>query len=116
MASHSQFEFIGNLTRDAAGRKTGNEFRAIFDLAVDRGVKQAGGPKTKVTDYFRIKCFDVLAENAVRYLGKGSEVFVRGRIEATKIGQGDEARYGVDFIADKIVYLTTKAPEPAAGQ
>ena len=114
MASHSQFEFIGNLTRDASGRKTGEEYRAVFDLAVDRTTKQSAGPKKKTTDFFRIKCFDVLAESAVRYLGKGSEVFVRGRIEATKFEQAGETHYGIDFVADKIVYLTTKAPE--AGQ
>ena len=109
MASHSQFEFIGNLTRDASGRKTGEEYRAVFDLAVDRATKQSAGPKKKTTDFF-----DVLAESAVRYLGKGSEVFVRGRIEATKFEQAGETHYGIDFVADKIVYLTTKAPE--AGQ
>lgn len=114
MASHSQFEFIGNLTRDASGNKTGSELRVVFDLAVDRVSKSGDGVKTKTTDFFRIKCFDLLAENAARYLGKGSEVFVRGRIEATTVARGSETRYGIDFIADKIVYLTTKAPE--AGQ
>ena len=45
----------------------------------------APGPiKQEQTDFFRIKSFGGLAENAGKYLGKGSKVFVQGRIEPTK--------------------------------
>lgn len=112
--SHNQFQFIGNLTRDADVRHTesgGN--RGIFDLAVNRAWRNASGEKQEATDYFRIKSFGANAENAGKYLGKGSKVFVEGRLETTKYEKDGKTEYGIDFIAEKIEYLDTKAP---AGQ
>ena len=51
-----------------------------------------------------------LAENAGKYLGKGSKVFVQGRIEPTKYEKDGKTEYGFDFIAEEIEYLDTKAP------
>ena len=82
--SHNLFQFIGNLTRDTDVRHSENSARAVFDLAVNRVWRNAAGAKQEQTDFFRIKSFGGLAENAGKYLGKGSKVFVQGRIEPTK--------------------------------
>jgi single-strand DNA-binding protein len=76
--SHNLFQFIDNLTRDAETRQNENTLRAIFDLAVNRlwRRRSANADKLEVADYFRIKCFGSLADNAGKYLGKGSKVFV----------------------------------------
>jgi single-strand DNA-binding protein len=66
--------------------------------------------KKEQTDFFRIKSFAGLAENAGKYLGKGSKVFVQGRIEPTKFEKDGQTEYGFDFIADVIEYLDTKEP------
>ena len=78
--SHNLFQFIGNLTRDTDVRHSENSARAVFDLAVNRVWRNAAGAKQEQTDFFRIKSFGGLAENAGKYLGKGSKVFVQGRI------------------------------------
>lgn len=70
----------------------------------------AYNPKQEQTDFFRIKSFGGLAENAGKYLGKGSKVFVQGRIEPTKYEKEGKTEYGFDFIAEEIEYLDTKAP------
>jgi single-strand DNA-binding protein len=108
--SHNQFQFIGNLTRDANVRHSENSVRAIFDLAVNRIWRDRAGEKQEQTDFFRIKAFAGLAENAGKYLGKGSKVFVQGRIEPTKFEKEGKPEYGFDFIADVIEYLDTKDP------
>ena len=109
--SHNLFQFIGNLTRDTDVRHSENSARAVFDLAVNRVWRNAAGAKQEQTDFFRIKSFGGLAENAGKYLGKGSKVFVQGRIEPTKYEkEGQKAEYGFDFIADVIEYLDTKEP------
>jgi single-strand DNA-binding protein len=108
--SHNLFQFIGNLTRDTEIRQNENTSRAIFDLAVNRVRRNANTEKQEVSDYFRIKCFGQLADNASKYLGKGSKVFVQGRIEPTKYENNGTTEYGFDFIAEKIDYLETKAP------
>jgi len=113
--SHNRFQFIGNLTRDADLRQIENatNCRATINLAVNRPKRPGDTPSV---DYFRIKCFNALAENAAKYLGKGSEVFIEGRIEQTKYQKDADTKleYGIDFIAEKIEYLNTK--KPAASQ
>ncbi|MDF7677064.1 single-stranded DNA-binding protein [Neisseriaceae bacterium ESL0693] len=110
--SHNQFQFIGNLTRDVEVKHSdsGNS-RAIFDLAVNRVWRNASGEKQEQADFFRIKAFNVLAENAGKYLGKGSKVFVQGRIEPTKFEKDGKTEYSIDFIAEGIEYLDTKPPK-----
>jgi len=86
--SHNLFQFIGNLTRDTEFRQSETSKRAVFDMAVNRTWRGEGGEK----------------------IGKGSKVFVQGRIEPTKYEKGDKTEYGFDFIAEEIEYLDTKAP------
>ena len=108
--SHNQFQFIGNLTRDTDVRQSESSVRAVFDLAVNRVWRNAAGARQEQTDFFRIKSFGGLAENAGKYLGKGSKVFVQGRIEPTKFERNGRTEFGFDFIAEAIEYLDTKAP------
>ncbi|ENM2238630.1 single-stranded DNA-binding protein [Vibrio cholerae] len=109
--SHNMFQFIGNLTRDTELHNSqGGSNRAIFDVAVNRTWGK-GADKQERTDFFRIKSFGATADSAARYLGKGSKVFVQGRIENTRFEKDGKTEFGTDFIAEKIDYLDTKAPE-----
>lgn len=110
--SHNQFEFIGNLTKDAKLSNAGQSPVATFDLAVDRVWYGADGQKQTTVDFFRIKCFAALATYAGKYLGNGSLVFVQGHIQPTKWEKDGQTYHGFDFIATKVVYL--KTVEPAA--
>lgn len=107
--SISKFQFIGNLTRDTEYNPEGNA-PAIFTVAVDASHKK-NGVKVEETDFFRIKCFDQMAANAAKYLGKGSLVYVEGRIKPTVFERTPgNKEYGFDFIATFIDYLDTKEP------
>ncbi|EHW7386056.1 single-stranded DNA-binding protein [Escherichia coli] len=109
--SHNQFQFIGNLTRDTevVHSDSGSQ-RAVFDIAVNRAWRNNAGEKQERTDFFRIKTFGANCEAHRKYLGKGSKVFVQGRIENTKYEKDGKTEYGTDFIAEEIEYLDTKAP------
>ncbi len=112
--SVNEFRFIGNLTRDTELRYTGNGTAvATFDLAVDKQWQNSDGEKQEKTNYFRIKAWGKQAENAGKYLGKGSQIHVAGSIENTKFERGGETIYGQDFVASQIDYLNTKAPAGA---
>lgn len=108
--SHNQFQFIGNLTRDTevVHSNSGGQ-RAIFDIAVNRVWRNNAGEKQERTDFFRIKSFGSGCEAHGKYLGKGSKVFVQGRIENTKYEKDGQDVYGTDFIAEEVEYLDTKA-------
>ncbi len=114
--SHNQFQFIGHLTKDAQQAASGQAPMTAFDLALDRVWRSADGQKQEAADYFRIKCFDALATNAAKYLGKGSQVFVQGHIQPTKYEKDGATVYGFDFIATKIEYLKTNEPGASSGK
>ncbi|CAE6823705.1 Single-stranded DNA-binding protein [Paraburkholderia aspalathi] len=109
--SLNKFQFIGNLTRDTDVRYTGNDTTlGIFDLAVTDEWRDGKGEKQEKTNFFRVKTWDKTAENAGKYLGKGSQVYVEGRIENTTFEKNGVTVYGMDFIAEQVQYLRTKPP------
>ncbi len=120
--SLNKFQFIGNLTRDTEVQYPSNsEPCGIFNLGVNQTWRDADGNKKEKSNFFRIKCWGKTAENAGKYLGKGSKVFIEGRIENTEYEKAGQTVYGTDFVADYIEYLETKPPggrsrAPASGE
>jgi len=112
MKNLNRFQFIGNLTKDTELRYTAKSPPiAIFDIAVNGSYKdgETGGSKD-YTDFFRIKVWGKAAENAAKYLGKGSQVFVEGSMRNTEYESNGHKNYGNDYVADTIQYLNTKSP------
>lgn len=73
---------IGRLTKDPEvryGSESGNAV-AVYTLAVNRQFKKPGEPEA---DFIRCKCFAKTAEFAQKYLHKGDQVGVHGRIQIT---------------------------------
>lgn len=105
--SHNQFQFIGNLTRDIELRQSenGGSSWAFVDIANNRTWKNQAGEQQEATDYFRIKVFGSTADSAAKYLKKGSQIFVQGRVQPTKHEKDGKTEYGFDFIAEKLRYL-----------
>ena len=109
--SVNRFQFIGNLTRDADVQSIpGGPARGILDIAVTDTWRDGAGQKQEKTNYFRLKCWERLAENAGKFLGKGSKVYVEGRLENTEHTRDGQKIYGIDFVVEQIEYLNTKPP------
>lgn len=53
------------------------------------------------------------AENAARYLSKGSAVLIEGRVENNDYEKDGETVYDLQFIVEEIKYLDTKAAAEA---
>lgn len=118
MKSLNRFQFIGNLTKDTELKsKPGQTSLAVFDIAVNGSFTDQHTNEVKeYTDYFQIKVWGKTAENAVKYLGKGSQVFVEGTIRNTQYTVGDQKRYGTDYTAEKIQFLNTKEPTASGNE
>lgn len=109
----NQVILIGRLTKDPEIRYLSTSQTAVtnFTLAVDRPFS-----KEKIADFLRIVVYGKSAENCERYLSKGSQVGIQGKIQTgsyeTKTG---EKRYTTDIIADRVEFLGTsggkKEPE-----
>lgn len=94
---------IGRLTRDPEVRYSQGTQNAVatFTIAVDRPFA-----KEKTADFLRIVVFGKQAENCERFLSKGRQVGVQGRIQTGSYKtQTGETRYTTDIVADRVEFL-----------
>lgn len=103
---------IGNLTKDVEVRySTGANQTEVgrFTLAINSGY----GDRKRV-DYINIVCFGKTAENAEKWLRKGSKCAVRGHIQTGSYEGKNGKVYTTDVIADELEFLSTKKEEFSA--
>ena len=109
---------IGRLTRDPDVKyTTGSEPMAVarFSIAIDRYEKNG----EQKADFPTIVCFGKTAENCERYIHKGSQVGIEGRIQTGSYTNKDGVKvYTTDVIAKKVEFLSKAEPaqEPAQEQ
>ena len=98
---------IGRLTRDPEVRDTQSGMKvAKFTLAIDRPFSKG---EEKQTDFPRVVCFGKTAENVGRYISKGRQVSVVGRLQTDSYEGKDGKRiYTTDVIADRVEFLGGK--------
>ena len=101
---------VGRLTRDPEVRDTQSGMKvAKFTLAIDRPFSKG---EEKQTDFPRVVCFGKTAENVGRYISKGRQVSVVGRLETDSYQDKDGKRiYTTDVIADRVEFLGGKFEE-----
>ena len=99
---------IGRLTKDPETRFSGETAVTRMTIAVDRVGKE------KVADSIRVTVFGKQGENCQRYLSKGRQIAVEGRIQTGSYDKNGEKVYTTDVIADRVEFLgggeTTKEP------
>lgn len=106
---------IGNLTADPVSRivntASGEATVCNFNIAVNR---YSGG--NKLTKYYQVTCWNKQAENASKYLAKGSKVFVSGIVSARAFTTREGAlNASLSITASEIEYLSGKQ-EPSQNQ
>ena len=96
---------IASLARDPALSYTPNTQTAVcrFTLAVDRPRRQG---EDQGADFLRITVFGRQAETCDRYLSKGRQAAVHGRIETGSYKNREGVTvYTTDIIADRVEFL-----------
>lgn len=96
---------IGRLTRDPELSYTPNNQTAVtrFTLAVDRPVSQG---RERQADFIRITVWGKQAETCDRYLSKGRQVAVMGRIQTGSYKNREgQTVYTTDVVADRVEFL-----------
>lgn len=99
---------IGRLTRDPELRYTPNTQTAVahFTLAIDRPA-QSG--QERQADFIRITVFGKQAETVDRYLSKGSQAAVSGRIQTGQYkDKNGQTVYTTDVIANRVEFLGSR--------
>lgn len=101
----------GNLVRDPDVRYTVNKRAyARFTVAVSNRWKNANGELQENTDYITVVAWGNNAENAGKYLKKGSPVLIEGRIRTGSYDakDGSGKRYTTEIWVDSMIMLGSR--------
>lgn len=91
---------IGNLGGDPELKKTGTDKSVCtFSVATDRSRRDESGTTEQQTEWHNIVCFGKAAESSAKYLKKGRQVYVEGRIQTEKW----EDKSGASRISNKVI-------------
>lgn len=97
---------IGRLTRDPEVRYTSGSQLAVarFTIAIDRPTRSGDGEKQ--TDFPSIVVFGKQAENCERFLTKGRQVGIEGRIQTGSYTNKDGNKvYTTEVVANRVEFL-----------
>ena len=99
---------VGRLTRDPELRYTGSNMAMMrCAIAVDRQFQRDG--EERQADFINIVCFGVRAETMKKYLTKGSQIAIDGRIQTGSYDGADGKKvYTTDVVVDNFQFLDTK--------
>lgn len=114
---------IGRLTRDPELRYTqANTAVCTFTLAVDKKLsrekrEEAEAAGRPTADFPRIIVWGKMGENASRYLFKGSQCAVEGRIQTGSYQDSETGKtvYTTDIIADNVEFLSRPTQDESKG-
>ncbi|HHT02714.1 MAG TPA: single-stranded DNA-binding protein [Bacteroidales bacterium] len=101
---------IGRLVKDPDLRYTQSGIAVVnFTLAVNRRFAKEGDQQA---DFIPTIAWNKTAENAAKYLSKGSQVAVEGRIQTSNYEDKDGKKvYKTEIVADNVQFLDTKKKE-----
>ena len=107
---------IGRLVKDPELRYTQSQQAVVnFTLAVDKGLSREKREEMETSgkptaDFPRIMVWGKQAENVSRYLSKGSQCAVIGRIQTGSYQDRETGKtvYTTDIIADRVEFLDSR--------
>jgi single-strand DNA-binding protein len=102
---------IGRNTKDIELRTTPSGTSAIeFSIAVNRAFKNANGERE--SDFFNCVAFSKLAETISKYVNKGDQLGVEGRLQTRNYTNKEGKKvYVTEIIVENVEFLQTKKQE-----
>ena len=95
---------IGRLTRDPDVRYTdANMAIARFSIAINRGKDKNG--EDRGADFPNIVAFGKTAENCEKFLAKGRQVAIQGRLQTGSYEKDGRKVYTTDVVADRVEFI-----------
>jgi single-strand binding protein len=98
---------IGRLTKDPELRYTSSEAAVCsFTLAVDRRFISQSGERE--ADFIPVVVWNKAAENCAKYLAKGRQTAVEGRLQIRSFeGSDGQRRWATEVVADNVEFLSS---------
>lgn len=110
----NKVQIIGRLGRDVEPRQTpSGQSVASFTVATDESYTSRDGQKVEQTEWHRVNVFGKQAELCGKFIGKGSLVYIEGRIRTRKwTDQSGQERSSTEINADRVQFLDRKQEQP----
>lgn len=107
MAGVNKVILVGNLGKDPEVRHLeGGATVANFPLATSESYKDRNGNRVDQTEWHNVVVWRGLAEVAEKYLKKGSQVYIEGKIRTRSWDdQSGQKRYTTEIVADQMTML-----------
>ncbi len=119
MANFNKVILLGNLTRDVEVRFSQNELAiGKFGMAVNRQTTTRDGEKRESTCFVDLTAFGRQAEILQQYVGKGSPLFVEGRLEYStwEAKDGGGKRSKLEVIVENFQFVGARGENTGGGR
>ena len=100
---------VGNLGQDPEIRTTNSGIAVgTLRIATTHSVKDRDGKWSDQTEWHSCTVFGKTAENAGKYLTKGRQVYIEGRLQTRKWEKDGQTRYSTEVVVDVLKFLGKK--------
>lgn len=110
MAGLNKVMIIGNLGRDpeVTYTQSGVAVAKITVATSEAWTDKTSGEKREKTEWHRITFFGKPAETIGRYMSKGSQIYVEGKLQTSQYEKDGITRYSTDIIANNFQFIGSK--------
>ncbi len=117
MAGINKVILIGNLGKDPETFTVENGVKKVsFSLATTESYKDKDGNKIDQTEWHNVVLWRGLADVAEKYLSKGNQVYIEGKIKTRAWDDKDgNKRYTTEIYADNMTMLGGRRDDSQAG-
>lgn len=100
---------VGRLTKDPELRRTNNDIAVVqFTIAVNRTFQNKAGERE--ADFINCVAWRAQAENLAKFMRKGSQIGIEGRIQTRNYDdQNGVRKYVTEIVCDNIHFLEPKS-------
>ncbi len=115
--SFNKITVVGNLGRDPELRYTPQGVAVCsFSMATNEKRRDKSGDLQDITTWFKVTLWRQQAENAAKYLTKGSPVYIEGRLRIEEWTDRDNNnRYTLDVQATDMQFIGSRADGGGGG-
>lgn len=104
----NKVQLIGRLKADPVLTSNGNGDLASFTLATNEPYYDAEGKKKELTEWHKVVAFNSRAKVCMKFLRKGSRVYIEGRNNTRKYTKDNVSHFITEIQAKDIQFLDKK--------
>ncbi|MDJ1468765.1 single-stranded DNA-binding protein [Cytophagaceae bacterium DM2B3-1] len=110
MASYNKITLIGNVGRDPEIRQLSPDRKVVnFSIAVNDAYTDRNGVRHEKTEWFRIEFWNQKADVVEKYVRKGTQIFVEGKLSVRTYQDKDgKDRYSLDVLGTDFTLLGSR--------